>query len=127
MSNPISLIGYAYADLNQNPMFWGRRSRHQSSKATASESGGKEADATTDGGRGILSLLCKDGKKGAKDDPVTLLVIQSDKTSTQDPAYCWNDIFSGYELDDGRKIRVVQTGWDKLMVRGKARNLCGVC
>ena len=126
MSNPISLIGYAYADLNQNPMFWGRRSRHQSSKAAASESDGKEADATTDGGRGILSLLCKDGKKGAKDDPVTLLVIQSDKTSTQDPAYCWNDIFSGYELDDGRKIRVVQAGWDKLMVRSKARSR-GVC
>lgn len=39
----------------------------------------------------------------------TLLVIQAD-------AYDWEGIFSGCHLQDGRPIRVVQTGWDQLVV-----------
>jgi len=41
--------------------------------------------------------------------PATLLVIQAD-------AYDWKTIFGGVRLQDGRKINVVQLGWDRLLV-----------
>lgn len=41
--------------------------------------------------------------------PVTLLVLQMD-------AYDWPAIFSGVTLRDGRRIRVIQTGWDQIQV-----------
>ena len=42
---------------------------------------------------------------------VTLLVIQSDN-------YDWPAIFAGYDrLSDGRPIRVVQTGWEDILVQ----------
>lgn len=41
--------------------------------------------------------------------PVTLLVIQAD-------AYDWNAVFAGARLRDGRAIKIVQLGWDRLLV-----------
>eukprot|EP01043_Picozoa_sp_COSAG02_P027315 COSAG02_NODE_1605_length_11721_cov_163.467475_3_plen_378_part_00 len=41
--------------------------------------------------------------------PATLLVIQADD-------YDWKAIFAGARLRDGRTIRVVQLGWDRLLV-----------
>jgi hypothetical protein len=46
---------------------------------------------------------------GAEPKPATLLVIQAD-------AYDWPAIFAGCRLRDGRPIRVIQAGWDQLVV-----------
>jgi len=43
------------------------------------------------------------------EEVVTLLVIQSDN-------YDWPSIFKGYRLEDGRAIRVVQEGWQDILV-----------
>ncbi|KAL7532857.1 hypothetical protein ACHAWF_004263 [Thalassiosira exigua] len=56
----------------------------------------------------------KDGSGGDKSDreqPLILLVIQSDNTN-----YDWVQIFSGRQTRDGRQIEVVQAGWDELHV-----------
>eukprot|EP01062_Namystynia_karyoxenos_P070046 TRINITY_DN65422_c0_g1_i1.p1 TRINITY_DN65422_c0_g1~~TRINITY_DN65422_c0_g1_i1.p1 ORF type:complete len:385 (+),score=133.98 TRINITY_DN65422_c0_g1_i1:87-1157(+) len=45
----------------------------------------------------------------ASREPATVLVIQDDD-------YDWEQIFSGCTLADGRKLRVVQTGWRQLLV-----------
>mmetsp|Transcript_48789 Transcript_48789/g.147005 ORF Transcript_48789/g.147005 Transcript_48789/m.147005 type:complete len:196 (+) Transcript_48789:85-672(+) len=48
-------------------------------------------------------------KSSSEATAATLLVLQAD-------AYDWAAIFRGRRLNDGRSIRVVQTGWDKIRV-----------
>jgi len=42
-------------------------------------------------------------------EKVTLLVIQADQ-------YDWSSIFEGCQLNDGREVTVVQTGWNNILV-----------
>jgi len=50
--------------------------------------------------------------------PAILLVIQAD-------AYDWVDIFAGCRLHDGRPVRVVQAGWDRLVVTAESPAMSG--
>jgi hypothetical protein len=52
--------------------------------------------------------------------PVTLLVLQMDD-------YDWPAIFSGFTLQDGRQIRVIQTGWDQIQVHADTYSSAGLC
>ena len=54
----------------------------------------------------------KDGSKGqpsSSPPPVVVLVIQADK-------YNWLSIFSGRKLSNGRDIKVVQVGWQDILI-----------
>ena len=58
-------------------------------------------------------------KGGAKSEAVTLLIIQIDN-------YDWNEIFGPCPgLDDGRGVRVVQAGWDELLVSADSPAMSG--
>jgi len=52
--------------------------------------------------------------------PATLLVLQMDD-------YDWPTIFKDCVLRDGRKIRVVQTGWDQIQVHCDTYSSVGIC
>eukprot|EP00928_Gymnodinium_smaydae_P038527 TRINITY_DN26560_c0_g1_i1.p1 TRINITY_DN26560_c0_g1~~TRINITY_DN26560_c0_g1_i1.p1 ORF type:complete len:340 (+),score=32.16 TRINITY_DN26560_c0_g1_i1:56-1075(+) len=52
--------------------------------------------------------------------PATLLVLQMDD-------YDWPAIFRGCTLNDGRKIRVIQTGWDQILVHADTYSTSGIC
>lgn len=60
-----------------------------------------------------------DPSKGAN-KPVTLLVLQMDK-------YDWPAIFRGATLRDGRRVRVIQTGWDQIQVHADTYSSAGLC
>jgi len=71
------------------------------------------------------------GKKApapaAADKPAVLLVIQSDGQYAGGESYDWPTIFSAQTLGDGRKIRVVQTGWDDIHVHADTYSSAGLC
>ena len=52
--------------------------------------------------------------------PATLLVIQADN-------YNWPEIFRGSKLPDGRPLRVIQTGWDSILVHCDTYSSSGIC
>lgn len=52
--------------------------------------------------------------------PVTLLVLQIDK-------YDWPAIFRDCKLRDGRRIRVVQTGWEQIQVHADTYSSSQLC
>merc|ERR1719487_2842804 len=52
--------------------------------------------------------------------PVTLLVLQMDK-------YDWPAIFRDCRLRDGRRIRVVQTGWKEIQVHADTYSSSHLC
>jgi len=66
-------------------------------------------------------LLASETQEAApQQKPVTLLVLQMDN-------YDWPAIFKGFALQDGRKIRVIQTGWDKIQVHADTYSSARLC
>lgn len=57
---------------------------------------------------------------GPVQKPVTLLVLQGDN-------YDWVEILRGAKLQDGRPIRVVQTGWEDIGVHSDTYSSAKVC
>lgn len=60
------------------------------------------------------------GAASQQQKPVTLLVLQMDN-------YDWPTIFKDSTLQDGRKIRVIQTGWDKIQVHASTYSSALLC
>lgn len=52
--------------------------------------------------------------------PAILLVLQMDN-------YDWPAIFNGFKLQDGRKVRVIQTGWSELHVHADTYSSARLC
>lgn len=59
-------------------------------------------------------------KPVAQQKPATLLVLQMDN-------YDWPAIFKGFTLKDGRKIRVIQTGWEQIHVHCDTYSSARLC
>jgi len=60
------------------------------------------------------------GEAAPEQKPLTLLVIQIDD-------YDWPAIFKGFTLQDGRKIRVIQTGWEQIQVHADTYSSARLC